>query len=113
MEELSRFCLGVVQNGSNDFVNSLITIAIFLVALGSVGFLIVQFCKRGNIVRFAQKIPLMDADKISILDAKFLYGRRCLYLVKCSNRKILFLLDREHSCKLGEWREDRSEKDDR
>lgn len=95
------FC--ILQNAGNDFANSVSMIVIFLTILALVGFCIVKISRRMNLVKIMPKAQLNKGDKIVVLDAKFLYGRRCLYLIKCSKRKILFLVDRENLCKLGEW----------
>lgn len=113
MGNLNKIFFGILQSDANDFMSSIIIASVFLAVLGFVGFMIVQICKRGSLMKSAQNVPLGDEDKILILDTKFLYGRKCLYLVRCSNRKILFLIDRERSCKLGEWVEDESNENNR
>ncbi len=95
----------VLQNTSSDFMRSFTTIIIFLSILSFAGFVIVQVCKRGSLLKFYPKGNVDEKNKIEILNTKFLYGRKCLYLVSCCKKKILFLIDREHLCKLSEWEE--------
>ncbi len=97
--------LNVEQCTNNDFLHSVMVVLLFLTTFSLIGFLVVKICKRGNCIKHFAKKNLKKDDQIRILDVKFLYGKRCLYFVSCCKKKILFFVDQEHSCKLGEWKE--------
>jgi flagellar biogenesis protein FliO len=95
-----------VQCGDGSFLASMCTVLLFLSLLCFCGYGIVQFCKRGGIVKNS---AVAGSRAIRILDNKFLYGRKYISLVECQGRSLLILVTRDGAVKLSEWKIDGDE----
>ncbi|MDR1256053.1 MAG: flagellar biosynthetic protein FliO [Puniceicoccales bacterium] len=89
------------QVSDASFVQSLLTVVIFLSILAAGGYIIVRFCKYGGFTRDCSAVD--ETKKIRILDNKILYGRKYITLVECAGKRLLILVNRDNAVKLSEW----------
>jgi hypothetical protein len=90
-----------VQNGEVPFVHSLFTVLVFLSILGFCGYTVVRFCRRGGFT--GTRVAADETRRITIIDNKFLYGRKYITLVECCGKRLLILVSRDDAVKLTEW----------